>query len=249
MKGLIATLGLGLLCAFSLGAWAIPSLQLYFDPAFSENTNAVYDTVDEGWETDGNSVILTTFMIPENGGGGGKVNLGDNFRVIISLPGRASAPNGLITVGVSEKGTTEGTLTVPPVWTFGDADMQPHGIFDAWFTTFDFTFVGAPTAPNNNATVFDVQTGGGSKNGFRDDFLITFSGADSNSLYHFDLVDTTTGLNGGHWKNFAPFSHDAQRNISGGTGGDVNPEPSTAILLGVGLFSLVGIAIRKKIKK
>jgi len=224
VKSLLKTAILSIfLGALPCKAWALPSLQLYFDPTIPFNTNATYNTTNQGWETDGNPVVLSTFMQG--------LNLSDTFRVIISLPNQPSSsnPNGIIDLPiVSEYVTTEGSLGSPGAWIFGNPGLPPHGVFDTWHTSYDFTFTSG-----NAATIFDVQTGGSFQPGFRDDFLIAFgSGAEDDVPYHFDLVDVTAGTVDGHFKEFAPFSHDAQRV-------QIIPEPSTVVLLGLGIIGFV----------
>mgnify|MGYP001576766139 CR=1 FL=1 len=230
-----------LLGVYASASWAIPSLQLYFDPLF--NPGASYNNVDESWETDLAPITLATFMQG--------LSTNDTFRVFISLPGRPSGsdPNPVIGLTVTDTDGT-GALTVPGAWVFGNPGLPPHGIFDAWYTFFDFKFV----SPGNAFTVFNVVDGTGLVAGFRDDFTIDFTGPESNALYHFDLVDVSRGTNGGgKFKEFAPFSHDAQRNpisgspISGDSGdGNFTPEPSTMVLLCTGLLGLAIISRRKR---
>jgi hypothetical protein len=238
MKKLTLFIVICLLCIGSIPAWATPSLQLYFDPAL--NPGSYYNLVNEGWETSKDPAILTTFMQG--------LTMGDNFRVYISLPGRPSSsdPNGgVIGLAVTEP-TPEGTLTSPGSWVYGNPGLPPHGIFDAWYTSFDFTLV----SPDNAFTVFNVEPpGGGNVAGYRDDFSIDFTGTEANSLYHFDLVDVTTGTKtNGDFNEFAPFSHDAERDP--GTPTPPIPEPSTLLLLSSGLLGIVGYArFRTRLRK
>lgn len=59
-KFLRVILFVGLFWSLPATAWAIPQLQLYFDPTI--NPGAFYDPIDEGWETSQNPLTLTTFM-------------------------------------------------------------------------------------------------------------------------------------------------------------------------------------------
>ncbi len=253
------TLLLTLLLVFALAssAWAIPSLQLYVDQTL--NPDAFYNPVSgaagynpafdpETWCTKEDLAVLTAFMIPE-GAGCGDVKLADTFRVYISLPGyaHASDPTGVVGITVSEHVQAEGSVGALAPWQYGKPDLQAHGIFDSWYTFFDFTLVGSPATPNNDFGVFDVQPPidtSATQAGYRDDFKISF---DTVAKYHFDLVDISTGQQGGKWADFAPFSHDAQANPSGGGGGGGGqvPVPAPLVLLGSGLVGLV-VAFRKK---
>jgi hypothetical protein len=224
---------LAALAAFTPGvARAVPSLQLYFDPTL--NPGAYYDTTESGWVTSGNPATISAFMQG--------LSTGDTFRMIISLPGASTDPNGTITLSVSES-VVEGSLTSSSTWFYGDAGLAPHGVFDTWYTYVDFTYV----APDNAATIFDVQTGTGSVSGYRDDFTFSFSGVGSDTTYHFDLVDLTTGVHqNGNYIEFAPFSHDAER-VPGDPPPETSvPEPMTVSLFAAGLLTLA--ASRRKSK-
>ncbi len=192
-----AVLG-GLLCLASSATWAAPNLQLYIDP--SQNSNAVYNSISKGWETSANPMTLSAFM---HG-----LGAAHTYRIIVSLPGRSAEdnPNEQMTVTITDP-TGKDTVTSLDTWTFGTPTLSHEGdaqsfhvaLFPTWYATFDFKF-----SPDDKFSVFDVRTQQGETPGFRKDFLLTFSGPQSDTFYHFDLFDVDTG-------EFAPLTHDAQR--------------------------------------
>jgi hypothetical protein len=232
----------GTLSLSSSPSWAIPQLQLYFDPA--TNPGAAYDPVDQGWGTVASPMTLTAFMQG--------LDTSHTFRVFISLPDRpiGSDPNGLISLTITEP-TAEGFLGTPGPWVFGNPGLPPHGIFDTWYTYFDFNFLD----PDNNFSVFNVEpsSGGsvsGTVGGFRDDFRIGASGPGSNAFYHFDLVDVNSfNANQGRFSDSAPPSHDAQGNLQGGPpqgNPTATPEPSTMVLIFVGMVAYLLVGTRRR---
>lgn len=188
----------GLLCLASSATWAAPNLQLYIDP--SQNSNAVYNSISKGWETSANPMTLSAFM---HG-----LDPTHTYRIIVSLPGRSAEdnPNEKISVTVSDS-TGQGVVASLDTWTFGtpalshggDAQSFHVALFPTWYAAFDFKF-----SSDDGFSVFDVRTQQGETPGFRKDFLLTFSGPQGDTFYHFDLFDVDTG-------EFAPLTHDAQR--------------------------------------
>ncbi|MCS6860396.1 MAG: choice-of-anchor N protein [Abditibacteriales bacterium] len=188
----------GILCLATSATWAAPNLQLYIDPSL--NSNAAYNSISKGWETTANPMTLSAFM---HG-----LSTAHTYRIIVSLPGRLADdnPNKKISVTVTDPMSKE-TVASLDIWTFGTPPLCHSGnaqsfhaaLFPTWYATFDFTF-----SSDNRFTVFDVSTQQGETPGFRKDFLLTFSGPQSDTLYHFDLFNVETG-------EFAPLTHDAQR--------------------------------------
>jgi hypothetical protein len=188
----------GLLYLATSATWAAPHLQLYIDP--SQNSNAAYNSISKGWETTANPMTLSAFM---HG-----LGAAHTYRIIVSLLGRSSEnnPNEKMTVTITDS-TGKETVASLDTWTFGtpalyhDSDDQSFHIalFPTWHATFDFKFSSA-----DGFSVFDVRSQQGETPGFRKDFLLTFSGPQSDTFYHFDLLDVDTG-------EFAPLTHDAQR--------------------------------------
>jgi len=172
---------------------------LYIDP--SQNSDAAYNSISKGWETSANPMTLSAFM---HG-----LDPTHTYRLIVSLPGRSAEdnPNEKISVSLTDA-TNKETAAHLDTWTFGtppvlsqegEAQSFHVALFPTWYATFDFKF-----SPDDKFSVFDVRTQRGETPGFRKDFLLSFSGPQGDTFYHFDLLDIDTG-------EFAPLTHDAQR--------------------------------------
>lgn len=129
--------------------------------------------------------------------------------------------------------TADMTYGIPPT----DAsvkDIPEHGIYDAWYREFAFTFDPTKTAadynPQDNPGGLVLADSGDLL--YYQDFLVDTSGLAPDIAVHFDLF---TVIDGKILK--APFSHDAQSAPI--------PEPATMLLLGVGFIGLAGIGRKK----
>lgn len=113
-------------------------------------------------------------------------------------------------------------------------DISEHGIYDAWYREFAFTFDPTKTAadynPQDNPGGLVLADSGDLL--YYQDFLVDTSGLAPDLAVHFDLF---TVIDGKILK--APFSHDAQSSPI--------PEPATMLLLGVGFIGLAGIGRKK----
>ncbi|MBI1398272.1 MAG: hypothetical protein GC151_20040 [Betaproteobacteria bacterium] len=141
--------------------------------------------------------------------------------------------------------------------TTNNTDLQAHGVFPTYFTSFGFKFTSAQMiSPFDAQTTVgaDPTTMGSCSNTWNKKCMyyvamnVDISGlTDPNLELHFDLYDTavkncstTITIN-----DFAPFSHDAQSNgCAPGTPGCGNtpsgfgtPEPAALALIGVAVLS------------
>jgi hypothetical protein len=166
--------------------------------------------------------------------------------VIVSLPEQPKSSDPTWDIGMTVTdvdGSGGGVLGGPGPWMYGTpelpghghGELPPHGVFETWYTSFDFKFA----YPENQYAIFDVQNpSGGTTAGFRDDFLISFSGPESNAAVHFDLIDVDRG-------KFAPFSHDAQRNPTISPSALNTPEASVNVLLLMGAMVFLGVGYQR----
>ena len=119
--------------------------------------------------------------------------------------------------------------------------LAPHGIFDTYFEIYEFQFDGAVTTINNTQ-----PPGGDPGDGYAEEFDFTINSLGSGVTgIHMDLFvvkgdgtfdPLSTGSDRDLVNDFAPFSHDAEHAV---------PEPTTLVLLGVGMAS-AGLARRRR---
>ncbi len=137
----------------------------------------------------------------------------------------------------------------PPLEAFlSTKDLAPHGTFPTYYLEFAFDLNGAALVPEINVEPNDLEGDADSaKTLWRVDFAVDVGAFSDDYILHFDLYTEYFKNNDGSKFVFAPFSHDAGSGGGDGGGGgegDPIPEPSTLILLGGGLISLV--AYRRK---
>ena len=226
-------------------AQAIPALQL--GPGIGSWS---YDTVTDTWVTGDNPLQLeaTANATTLNGGNGNYAwdNLDPSrfaYLVVSAIPMTPlTEPPSLFDITVENDGAVLSLFNsgngAPPL---NDPNsLAPHDIFDTYFEIYEFSFDGALVG------ISDTQPGGtGTGQGYLELFDITINSmAPSVQRLHFDLF-TVQGAAGwapdGPASNrlveaFAPFSHDAE----------VVPEPSSALLFGVGaLIASAGLRRRR----
>lgn len=207
-------------------AQAVPSLQLYID-------GGTYDAVTETWVA--SSAPFTLFAA-----GSKKPNctIIDEVLLYISVSQADYNTAGAITI-MGAIGEPANVLAVNELLGSGgtppDAnspgtppDLSPHGIFPAyyWAVSLPDLLVGSA-----GETVPDYQPG---ETGFADGdiqrYIVSVSGFET---VHFDLTGRSFLPNGKPKINFAPYSHDAEY------GDGKVPEPSTLLLLGMGIAVVV----------
>ena len=247
--GLVGALTVcGLLATGAPVAQAVPALQLDIAGGF-------YDTTTQTILTSSNSFTLYALLDTTNH----RVSASDTYYISVALTPMTATPGNLgsFTVNGTNVNVTSGmTYGVPPIELSGAADfdpgdLAPHEIYPTYFREFAFTF-----NPLNRAGIYNTATtpGGitaniGGAGLLYAAFTVDRSLLSSPYQLHFDLynevihnrtnrqgvvLSTDIDIN-----KFAPFSHDAGTTTRG------VPEPSAALLLGIGL---VGFGVWQRIR-
>ncbi|MCK4375157.1 MAG: choice-of-anchor N protein [Candidatus Brocadiae bacterium] len=235
----------------SSAALGVPTLQL-FPP------DGVYNTETESWETIGSPFELWVVgaKTPD------LVHRIEQVTLFIAVPNSVWDPSATVTVTTITDNPLDNNPLAPASLTLtkddlatGDQPSTPdelsyfqnfpdHGIYPARFWAVDLSqFLYPDTSPsfldveNAGETVMDYIPGGtGVDQGDIQYFEISFSPINFFFALHFDLIGFATNT-WTKWK-FAPFSHDAD---AGGI-----PEPTTAVLLAVGVVGLAARRFRRR---
>jgi hypothetical protein len=228
-SGLIGALAL----IFSSSVLAIPTLQLYTD-------SAVYDDTTETWVTGDSSFTLQALATNEGSGQGtGSVPLTDTTQVFLSIALASGVDPSSGSVTVNGMSITDYVFGIPPEGldpSPPNSDQLPsHGIYDTYFAEYSF-FLDESCL----LCVSDMQPGADdttAKDGWVNNLAVSISGFD---LVHFDLYTKTWDeANYASVDHFAPFSHDAEYQVS---------EPGSLALFGISLLAMGFAARRRKIK-
>jgi len=220
-----------LLCVLVLTcgvAQAVPSLQLYVD-------GGTYDTGTETWVASSSTFTLVVAGAKQNK----DWTVIDDVLLYLSVSAADYNTAGAITInGITADVVSVNELvgsggTAPDASSPGTpSDLSPHGIFPAYYWAVSLPDLLVATA---GETVPDYQPGTtGTAVGDIQRYVVSVSGF---KTVHFDLTGLPLPQNGKLKRNFAPYSHDAEYH-EGHT-----PEPSTLLLLGLGIT--VGVPIRK----
>ena len=236
--GLLGVLTAGLLTVGAPAAHAVPALQL-------DIAGGYYDSATQTIMTNSNTFTLYA-LIDTTARPGSAPSLTSTYYISAALEPMtsASANLGSFSVNGTNVDVTSGmTYGVPPIEALGGAatdpgDLAPHGQYPTYFREFAFTFNPLQTASiyNTAETPGGITANLGGNGLLYAAFQVDMTGMNPNYALHFDLYNERIGhcvpgcptdLDVNY---FAPFSHDAQTTTTRGV-----PEPSAALLLGIGL--------------
>ena len=219
-------------------AWAVPALQIYID-------GGVYDTDTETWVVETNNPFkLWVIGDIESNGTISDVKLAAAV-LTDELPGSSIGLSPTTTSLVTDPSTpqvptptgnspsVDGAVPVR-----GDGSLlAAHGIYGTGTSFFEWTLGDFTLTDSPVGDFIEMFPTSFPSNGQINVYEVTISGF---SQVHFDTYDHIfDGDKHGEYK-FAPFSHD------GGATGNPVPEPGTWVLMGTGLFGLLGYTWRRK---
>jgi hypothetical protein len=237
--------GLTMLSAMPIPASAIPSLQL-------DIQGGVYDPVTDTVVAQSDVFTLYAYLIPDRG-----ASLYEDYFISAALaPKTGPSPHVLgsfVFGGTPPVTVTEqmfyGNPPIDAVEGYDPRDVPPHGIFETYFSEFQFRF-----SSSNRATAYNTQDSAGSGptpnpsgSMYFTAFVVDVAGLADDYALHFDLYNTSfksqisctgtgktktcTQVGDIDVNSFAPFSHDAE------SGSRRVPEPSSLILIGVAMLT------------
>jgi hypothetical protein len=221
----VAVIGVGLASA---PAYAVPALQLDIAGGFYDSTTQTVLTSD--------SAFTVYALLDTTGRPGMLSSPTDTYYLSVAIAPLTSVGGNLGSFsvnGTTVNATSDMTYGTPPLEgltaTFDPGDLAAHGSYPTYFTEFAFTF-----NPLNTSGVYDSQLNpGGIQAGsglLYAAFQVDRSLLSSPYQLHFDLYNQKLREGDIDVRYFAPFSHDA------GTTARGVPEPSAALLMGIGLL-------------
>ncbi|MFH1563700.1 MAG: choice-of-anchor N protein [Nitrospirota bacterium] len=198
-------------------SYALPSLQLYIP-------GSTYDFSTETWVTTNSNFELQVLgaSSPKN------ADYITNLMLFVAIP---ENENNLSGAYVKINGTPINFSYGIPLMP-NNKPLPSHDIYPTYYCVYSLPNLMVSTAGEIINNYNPGETG--TDLGDIQSLAIEWSGY---TFVHFDAAGTVIGKNGSIWNRKVPFSHDAEA---------VVPEPTSILLLGMGLFGATGLIKRRK---
>lgn len=222
-----------ILVCVPLEVLAVPTLQLYLEGGF-------YDNTDQSWVIVGEGDPLRIWAIGNVAGPGGKGMISD-VRMVMAF---SAGLNPVVTLtpsiasgygGFWDPSEPQAPVLMTSTPQNGPARVPSHSVYGAgtdWveFSLGDFTLDDSPVADFRESFPATPDKTGGQINVYE----ASFQGLSLGDVVHFDLH----GMSDGNFR-IAPFSHDARFVVgSPEVGPEPVPEPGTLTLMLLGVMGV-----------